>query len=274
MPSSAASPGCVAGMESEIVYFMYHELEIPGRPLCRPEAGYVRYVLSAADFRTQMQSLKDASWQGLSVSQALRFPAKPGVTLTFDDGCESDLLVAAPILVEFGFGATFYVTAGWTGTRGFMTSGQLRTLAGLGFEVGCHSKTHPYLPELDDSKLYEEIAGGKIQLEQVLGRPVEHFSCPGGRYDQRVQDVAREAGYRTLATSQAHANSESSDFFALGRVAVMRDTRLKTFRTWCRGHGLWQLALRDGLRGGAKRILGNSFYDRVRASVLHDNAGH
>jgi peptidoglycan/xylan/chitin deacetylase (PgdA/CDA1 family) len=194
------------------------------------------------------------------------------VTITFDDGCETDLLVAAPILKEFGFGATFYVTTGWTGNRGFMDAQQLRELAGLGLEIGCHSKTHAYLPDLDDTRLHEEIAGAKIQLEQVLGRPVEHFSCPGGRFDERVKNIAREAGYRTVATSRTHANSESTDPFALGRVAVMRDTNLQDFLSWCRGEGLWKLTLRDGLRDGAKRILGNSFYDRVRASVLHDNA--
>jgi len=261
-------------MESEIVYLMYHELEIPGRPLCQSGAGYVRYIVSATAFRAQLQWLKDANWQGFGVSEALTFPEKPGVTITFDDGCETDLLVAAPMLKEFGFGATFYVTAGWVGTRGFMTPQQLRALGGLGFEVGCHSMTHAYLPDLDEAKLYEEIAGAKIQLEQLLGRPVEHFSCPGGRYDQRVQDVAREAGYRTVATSQAQANGESSDRFALGRVAVMRHTELETFSAWCRGHGLRQVRLGDSLRRAAKRILGNSFYDRVRASVLHDNAAH
>lgn len=249
---------------------MYHELEVPGRPLCQTEAGYVRYILSAADFRAQMQSVKDAGWQGVSVSEALRFPSTRGVTITFDDGCETDLLVAAPILQEFGFRATFYVTSGWVGTRGYMTAQQLRELGSLGFEVGCHSMTHPYLPDLDDSKLHEEIAGAKIRLEQILERGVEHFSCPGGRCDRRVKDVAREAGYRTVTTSQTHANSQTSDPFALGRVAVMRDTGLKTFSAWCRGRGLWRLTLRDSLRHGAMRMLGNSFYDRVRASVLDD----
>jgi|SRR5450432_262344 peptidoglycan/xylan/chitin deacetylase (PgdA/CDA1 family) len=261
-------------MESEIVYLMYHELEIPGRPLCQTEAGYVRYILAATDFRAQMQSLKDANRQGLSVGQALTFPAKQSVTITFDDGCETDLLLAAPILKEFGFGATFYITSGLVGTRGYLSAQQVRELDALGFEIGCHSMTHAYLPDLDDARLREEIAGAKEKLEQILGRPVEHFSCPGGRYDQRVKDVARAAGYRTVATSRIHANSKSTDLFALGRVAMMRDTKLKTFSALCDGSGLWQLAIRDRVRQGAKRVLGNSFYDRVRARALRDGTTH
>ncbi|MGA9041783.1 MAG: polysaccharide deacetylase family protein [Terriglobales bacterium] len=257
-------------MEPEIVYLMYHELEIPGRLLCQTEPGYVRYIVAAADFRAQMQSLKDANRQGVSVSEALTFPAKPSVTITFDDGSETDLLVAAPILKEFGFGATFYVTSGFVGTQGYLSAQQLRELNATGFEIGCHSKTHPYLPDLDDSRLREEVAGAKAELEQILGRPVEHFSCPGGRYDPRVRKVASEAGYRSVATSRIHANSKSTDVFALGRVAMMRGTDLRTFAALCQGRGLWQLALRDRLRRGAKRVLGNSFYDRVRATALRN----
>jgi hypothetical protein len=26
----------------------------------------------------------------------------------------------------------------------------------------------------------------KLQIEQIIGHPIEHFSCPGGRYDQRT----------------------------------------------------------------------------------------
>jgi peptidoglycan/xylan/chitin deacetylase (PgdA/CDA1 family) len=261
-------------MEPEIVYLMYHELETPGRPLCRMEPGYVRYILTAADFRKQMQSLKAARWQGMSVGEALKLPTGPSVALTFDDGCETDLLVAAPILREFGFRATFYVTSGLIGKDGYLSAQQVRDLRSLGFEIGCHSMTHAYLPDLDDDELHQEISGAKVRLEQMLGQPVEHFSCPGGRFDQRVKDVARKAGYRTVATSNTHANSESSDPFALGRVAVMRDTSLETFTAWCNGRGLWQLTLRDSLRQGAKRILGNTFYDRVRASMLRDGAAH
>jgi peptidoglycan/xylan/chitin deacetylase (PgdA/CDA1 family) len=259
-------------MESKIVYLMYHELEIPGRPLCQTEAGYVRYILSAENFRAQMQSLKQSGGRGVSVGEALTFPAGSCTTITFDDGCETDLLFAAPILKEFGFGATFYVTSGLVGTRGYLSVQQVRELGALGFEIGCHSMTHAYLPDLDDVRLHEEIAGAKIKLEEFLGRPVAHFSCPGGRYDQRVKDVARAAGYRTVATSRIHANLKSTDPFALGRVAMMRDTKLKTFSALCDGSGLWQLAARDGLRHGVKRILGNSFYDRIRARALGDRA--
>ena len=93
--------------EPSIVFLMYHELELPGRATVQSDPGYMRYVLGECDFRTQMQFLKQQSWRGMSVGEALTFPKQPGVAITFDDGCETDFLAAASILEQTGFGGTF-----------------------------------------------------------------------------------------------------------------------------------------------------------------------
>jgi len=83
-------------MSSGTVCLMYHELELPGRRLCQSEEGYVRYVVSLETFRSQLKVLRDAGLTGISVSQML--DGKRGVAITFDDGCETDVLAAAPLL--------------------------------------------------------------------------------------------------------------------------------------------------------------------------------
>jgi peptidoglycan/xylan/chitin deacetylase (PgdA/CDA1 family) len=255
-----------------MVFLMYHELELPGRNPCRLEPGYMRYVLAAADFRAQIESLHALGWKGLNVSEALDFPEYPAVAITFDDGCETDLLVAAPILRSLNFNATFYTTYGFLGTAGYLSPKQLRELSDLGCEIGCHSMTHPYLSDLDDAGLQREIADSKVYLEQLLGKPVKHFSCPGGRVDQRVEEVAKAAGYQSVATSRLHVNSRSTNRYALGRIAVMRQIRLHEFDEFCRGHGFWRMNFQSGLRQGAKHLLGNAIYDRVRSAVLKPQA--
>ena len=249
------------------VFLMYHELELPNRRFCQSEPGYVRYVILEQEFREQMAAIREAGLQGLSVTDALQFSA-PAVAITIDDGCETDLLAIAPILREFHFGGTFYVVAGFLDKPGYLSVSQLRELSGLDFEIGCHSMTHPYLSDLDDASLPGEIADSKKVLEQILGKPVEHFSCPGGRYDARAIRVAKNAGYHTFGTSAPRANSASTDRFSLGRVAITRGLSRTAFKNLCRGDGLWKLSLRVGIRDGAKRMLGNSAYDRVRAMLL------
>jgi peptidoglycan/xylan/chitin deacetylase (PgdA/CDA1 family) len=251
-----------------IVYLMYHELELPGRPPCQSEPGYVRYIVHEAAFRSQMAWLKSAGIRGMSVGEALTFPEQPGVAITFDDGCETDCIAAAPLLKEAGFGGTFYITVGFMKNRGYLSARQVRELADLGFEVGCHSMTHPYLSELSLEALRRELVDPKTQLEEMAGRAVEHFSCPGGRWNERVAQVAREAGYKSVATSRNSVNHRLSDAFSLGRVAVLRGTRMVNFQQVCRGQGLWRLQLQDLARTTAKRVMGNSGYDRLRALLL------
>lgn len=253
---------------SSIVFLMYHELEVPGRRICQSEPGYSRYVLGETQFRSQIEYLRENEWQGLSVSQALKFSTGPAVAITFDDGCETDLLIASPLLREAGFDATFFITSGRLGTPGYLSANQLIELHGLGFEIGSHSKTHAYLTDLEDAGLRQEMCESRTQIEQIIGHNVEHFSCPGGRCNERVIEMARTAGYRTLSTSRIQANSATTDLYALGRVALVRDITLSAFGAVCDGTGLSRIRTRSALRDVAKRALGNNLYDRLRTKVL------
>jgi len=255
--------------KGSIVFLMYHELERPGRRLCQSEPGYARYALPESDFRSQMDYLKANTWQGLSVGQALTFPDEDRcVAITFDDGSETDLLAAVPILRDARLNATFFITTGRLGTSGYLSPPQLKELSARGFEIGCHSMTHPYLTDLDENGLRHEIADAKTQLEQIVGQSVNHFSCPGGRCDQRVVTVAQAAGYQTVSTSRIQANSRSSNVFGLGRVAILRDTPLSAFAAICAGHNLARMRAQSAVREAARNILGNPLYDRVRTALL------
>jgi peptidoglycan/xylan/chitin deacetylase (PgdA/CDA1 family) len=253
---------------SRIVFLMYHELELAGRKLRQSEPGYVRYILPLETFRSQMAWMKKSGWRGLSVGEALRYPADPSVCITFDDGCETDLVAAAPVLREFGFNATFYLIAGFLGTPGYLNAAQVRDLDAQGFQIGCHSMTHPYFSDLTEPELKREVVDAKLQIEQIVGHAIEHLSCPGGRYDQRTLRMARQAGFATLANSQFHANSSTTSPYKLGRVAMLRDLTLEQFGDTCRGRGLWKKRLQHQARRSAQRVLGNRAYDQLRAVLL------
>jgi peptidoglycan/xylan/chitin deacetylase (PgdA/CDA1 family) len=253
---------------SRIVFLMYHELGLPGRKLCQSEPGYVRYILPLETFRSHLDWMKQSGFRGRNVSEALRDPAEPSICITFDDGCETDLIAAAPVLREFGFNATFYLTAGFLGTPGYLTANQVRELDAQGFEIGCHSMTHPYLSDLPMPELKREIVDAKLQIEQIVGHPIEHFSCPGGRFDRRTLEMARRAGFRTVANSLLHANSSRTSHYDLGRVAVLRDMPLAEFAATCRGQGLWKKRLQHSTRRGVQRLLGNRVYDQLRKALL------
>jgi peptidoglycan/xylan/chitin deacetylase (PgdA/CDA1 family) len=261
----------------EAVHLMYHELESPGRKLCRDEPGYVRYVITAEEFRRQLAYLRENGFQCLSVEDAFnekddekhdKQQRRARIVITFDDGCETDLLTAAPLLKEFDANATFYIVAGFLGSPGYLSALQLRELSEQGFDIGSHSMTHAYLPDLAPEELRAEIQGSKARLEEITGREVKHFSCPGGRWSQSVAREAQRAGYATVATSRPGKNGSANDCFALARMAVLRGTSLADFDRICRGRGLLRKRAQVAALSAAKKLLGNGMYEKLRAAVL------
>jgi len=142
----------------------------------------------------------------------------------------------------------------------------LRELAALGVEIGCHGATHSYLEDLDADRLTVEIAGAKDALEQILGAPVCHFSCPGGRWNQRVVDQVRAAGFESMATSDIGVDSRNP--YRLPRLVVMRDTRLDAFSNLATGRRLLRMQARSACLRAAKRVLGNAAYEKLRSGAL------
>lgn len=256
--------------EGRAIYLMYHELQIQGRPLCRAGRSYSCYVVTLRNFQKQLNLLRAKNRRGISVSEALggASTGKPAIAITFDDGCETDWVGAAPLLADAGFGATFYIVAGFVGQPRYLSPSQLRELAAAGFEIGCHSMTHRYLPGLNPAQLQAEIKEAKERLEQLLGRRVEHFSCPGGRWSRRVAEVARAAGYRSVATSRIGANRQRSDPFCLARVAVLSQTSAPEFERLIQGEKLLRRRMTQMLLDTGKALLGNATYERIRSTLL------
>ncbi|HJQ69742.1 MAG TPA: polysaccharide deacetylase family protein [Blastocatellia bacterium] len=262
-------------MSAGTVYLMYHEIAVPGRRLCQAEEGYARYVVAERDFREQIRMLRDKGYSGVSVTEALDRRPERGrggrgrtVAITFDDGCQTDLVVAAPVLKEVGFNSTFYIVEGFINGRGYLTAGQVKELSRQGFEIGCHSMTHSYLTDLSHERLLVEIVVAKDRLEQLIGERVDHFSCPGGRWSPAVARLAQEAGYRTVTTSRVGINLAESDPYKLSRVAVMRDTTITDFDRICRAEGLLLKQARYATLAAVKGMLGNTVYERMRSKVL------
>lgn len=123
------------------------------------------------------------------------------VAITFDDGFESDVTQALPLLQQHGAVATFFITPGFIGQTGYLNWEQVRQLASAGMAVGSHSLTHACLSTLTEDQLREELVGSRHRLEDALGVPVTLLSLPGGFYNRRVLAAAWEAGYTLVGTS-------------------------------------------------------------------------
>ena len=170
-----------------------------------PFDGMVPEMVALADaLADEVRTLQALGRRFVPASALADDPADDAAALTFDDGWADALAVAAPLLGELGVPATFYVCPGLFGNTedsGFSPLGRVLTrdeageLAGLGFELGAHSMTHPDLAEIDDGALADELVASRRGVAELTGTPCRTLAYPFGIHDARVRAAAEGAGF-------------------------------------------------------------------------------
>jgi peptidoglycan/xylan/chitin deacetylase (PgdA/CDA1 family) len=95
---------------------------------------------------------------------------------------------------------------------GLMSWQQIRELGAQGHEIGCHSLTHPLLPDLEARQLEREIVQSRARLQEAAGCQVDSYCYPNGSYDGRVLEAVKTAGYRCAVTTRWGLNRGGSEF--------------------------------------------------------------
>lgn len=125
----------------------------------------------------------------------------PHVLLTFDDGNESDITVALPLLLERGLTASFFICSGSLDQPTFLSRRQVKYIQAQGMRIGSHGIAHRAWRGLSADELTAELTGSRLELEGICGKPVLEAACPFGAYGRTVLQVLRDAGYHKVFTS-------------------------------------------------------------------------
>ncbi|MCP5109224.1 MAG: polysaccharide deacetylase family protein, partial [bacterium] len=134
----------------------------------------------------------------LSLLAARRTIPERTVVLTFDDSVKSHLSVAAPLLKDLGFGASFFVTHRWMADKEhFLDWDEIARLHEMGFEIGNHTWDHRIV---STPRGAARLAGQLALVENALAkvdvpRPVS-FAWPANRFGPEAFGVLREAGFK------------------------------------------------------------------------------
>lgn len=93
-----------------------------------------------------------------------------------------------------------------------MTWDDLNELAGRGFDIGNHTRTHPNLEGLDADELEGEIAGAAKDIEQKLGRRAGSFAFPYGivrKRDDKAERILERLAGPAFSTGPGIAHAAS-----------------------------------------------------------------
>jgi peptidoglycan/xylan/chitin deacetylase (PgdA/CDA1 family) len=121
------------------------------------------------------------------------------VVLTFDDSVASHYSVVRPLLKQYGFGATFFITEGFsfrTNKKDYMTWEQIEGLHRDGFEIGNHTRDHMSVTPASVGRLREQIEAINAQCAaHNIPRPTS-FAYPGNGIATNALPVLAELGIR------------------------------------------------------------------------------
>jgi len=187
--------------------------------------------VSVETFSRQLEFLKRNRYQVLDLSEVAQLfdQDKPlpraSTVITFDDGYVETWTIAWPILKQFGFPATVFITPAEVGLEGFMTWDQILAAANQGLTVGCHTMNHSFLPLVPEDRLEHELVESKHIIEERINKRVDLLSYPIGGFTQAAQRVATQAGYRLACTTNRRSFISSIDRFAVRRVKITEKDR-------------------------------------------------
>jgi len=171
------------------------------------------------------------------------------ITFRFDDGLMSQYDIARPILAKYNYPASLYVftdplqEGNW---EGYMKWQHLYFLQNLyGWEIGSHSKSHPYLTQLSDEELIEEIKDSQDILKQH-GFFATGFVSPFGHYNNKVIAAIARFYQNHGSAWPLEANSYPYNDYNVSVKEPLGTTSVEEVKSWidqAQADGKWLVLL-------------------------------
>ncbi|NQX61337.1 polysaccharide deacetylase family protein [Paenibacillus qinlingensis] len=226
MPNGVVTPS--TSSKVSIPVLNYHSVTIdPGNVV----------VISPLKLKAQMKYLHDHGYTPITLAtfislieneDGLTAPDKP-VLLTFDDGYVDNVEEAMPILAQYNFPATLFMSPGMVEDPSYLNWEQIKQLQEAGWDIQPHGMTHPHLPKLSAEQQAYEIAEARKLIEEKLGTQADVFCYPYGEYNQTTLKILKDHGLRYAFTIDQGFTTNQQSPYLLKRLFINGEESLKAF---------------------------------------------
>lgn len=209
-----------------IPILMYHSID--------PDAPKDSLLAVTPDvFRKQMRFLKEHRYNVVTLAEAVdiiknkkKSPAHT-IAITFDDGYRDNYTYAFPILKDYNFPATIFIVANEVGRvqENRFTWDDISVMQASGIiAFGSHTMNHPNLEQVISQEILKnEIQGSKKILEEKLGRSVDAFCYPSGRFNAKARAAVMDAGYKFAVATNPGKRIPDDDIFLIKRLRISKN---------------------------------------------------
>ena len=195
-------------------------------------------------FEAQMKYLADNGYHTITPEDMVdawengkELPDKP-VIITFDDGYADNYRNAYPILKKYNLQGTIFLISDFVSTYpNYLTWTQAEEMQESGLiNFESHTLSHEQLDSTSPEETWNQVDGSKKALEWHLGKEINFLAYPCGSYDEELQRMVKDAGYKGAFTVNYGLAGQQENRYLLDRVPIFG----------CTNHPLLRYKLRLG----------------------------
>lgn len=154
-------------------------------------------------------------------------------SITYDDGVLQDVRFVE-LMNKYGLKGTFNLNSAlmetefeWTHPNGMIVKRLPTSVVAKLYqnhEVASHTLTHPYLNQLTEAEVMQQMAQDKENLERLTGKPVLGFAGPFHHWGSMIVECAKRCGFeyaRNAEERYSYAPPEEYYHWAAGSYHIM-----------------------------------------------------
>lgn len=204
--------------------------------------------VTADELRGHLQYFKDNNFQVIGLDLLIKQlregtpVADNAVVITFDDSYENNFTTAHPILQQFGYPYTIFISPGSIdkGDGPLLNWQQIKQMSDDGVLVANHAMWHEHMakPAVGETeqqwlaRMKQSILAAEDKIEQVTGQRHQWLAYPYGEYSAPLEQLVGELGFIGIGQQSGAVGNNSvltrlPRFPAAGRYADLKDLAQK-----------------------------------------------